>query len=393
MANFTLPEPKADPLLELIGRYRADNRPHKIDLGVGVYRNDNGETPVLAAVKAAEAKLHTDQDSKSYLGLTGDSGFVDAYGDVIFGNCDRVVSGAQAPGGSGALRLAAEVFKTAYPDNTLWIGIPTWPNHLPLTESAGVKTKTYEYFSKQRQTVEFEQMLTALDSAKPGDAVLLHGCCHNPTGADLDIAQWQQVADLLFEKELLPIIDIAYHGLGRGLEDDLAGTRLIVKHNPQTLVAASCSKNFGLYRDRVGAVYIAASDQQLATRCQALFGHIARRMYSMPPDHGAAAVRIILEDSELRKQWKDELDTMVNRVVSLRNEIALVGETLNLKFVAEQRGMFSLLPLNPQQVNQMIDEHAVYLAGDGRINIAGCQLAQVPRFIEALQQVGFAHNA
>ncbi len=393
MANFTLPEPKADPLLELIGRYRADNRPHKIDLGVGVYRNDNGETPVLAAVKAAEAKLHTDQDSKSYLGLTGDSGFVDAYGDVIFGNCDRVVSGAQAPGGSGALRLAAEVFKTAYPDNTLWIGIPTWPNHLPLTESAGVKTKTYEYFSKQRQTVEFEQMLTALDSAKPGDAVLLHGCCHNPTGADLDIAQWQQVADLLFEKELLPIIDIAYHGLGRGLEDDLAGTRLIVKHNPQTLVAASCSKNFGLYRDRVGAVYIAASDQQLATRCQALFGHIARRMYSMPPDHGAAAVRIILEDSELRKQWKDELDTMVNRVVSLRNEIALVGETLNLKFVAEQRGMFSLLPLNPQQVDQMIDEHAVYLAGDGRINIAGCQLAQVPRFIEALQQVGFAHNA
>ncbi len=393
MANFTLPEPKADPLLELIGRYRADNRPHKIDLGVGVYRNDNGETPVLAAVKAAEAKLHTDQDSKSYLGLTGDSGFVDAYGDVIFGNCDRVVSGAQAPGGSGALRLAAEVFKTAYPDNTLWIGIPTWPNHLPLTESAGVKTNTYEYFSKQRQTVEFEQMLTALDSAKPGDAVLLHGCCHNPTGADLDIAQWQQVADLLFEKELLPIIDIAYHGLGRGLEDDLAGTRLIVKHNPQTLVAASCSKNFGLYRDRVGAVYIAASDQQLATRCQALFGHIARRMYSMPPDHGAAAVRIILEDSELRKQWKDELDTMVNRVVSLRNEIALVGETLNLKFVAEQRGMFSLLPLNPQQVDQMIDEHAVYLAGDGRINIAGCQLAQVPRFIEALQQVGFAHNA
>ncbi len=393
MANFTLPEPKADPLLELIGRYRADNRPHKIDLGVGVYRNDNGETPVLAAVKAAEAKLHTDQDSKSYLGLTGDSGFVDAYGDVIFGNCDRVVSGAQAPGGSGALRLAAEVFKTAYPDNTLWIGTPTWPNHLPLTESAGVKTKTYEYFSKQRQTVEFEQMLTALDSAKPGDAVLLHGCCHNPTGADLDIAQWQQVADLLFEKELLPIIDIAYHGLGRGLEDDLAGTRLIVKHNPQTLVAASCSKNFGLYRDRVGAVYIAASDQQLATRCQALFGHIARRMYSMPPDHGAAAVRIILEDSELRKQWKDELDTMVNRVVSLRNEIALVGETLNLKFVAEQRGMFSLLPLNPQQVDQMIDEHAVYLAGDGRINIAGCQLAQVPRFIEALQQVGFAHNA
>lgn len=393
MANFTLPEPKADPLLELIGRYRADDRPHKIDLGVGVYRNDNGETPVLAAVKAAEAKLHTDQDSKSYLGLTGDVGFVDAYGDVIFGNCDRIVSGAQAPGGSGALRLAAEVFKTAYPDNTLWIGIPTWPNHLPLTESAGVKTKTYEYFSKQRQTVEFEQMLAALDSANPGDAVLLHGCCHNPTGADMDIAQWQQVADLLFEKELLPMIDIAYHGLGRGLEDDLAGTRLIVKHNPQTLVAASCSKNFGLYRDRVGAVYIAASDQQLAIRCQALFGHIARRMYSMPPDHGAAAVRIILEDNELRKKWKAELDTMVNRVVSLRNEIASVGESLNLKFVAEQRGMFSLLPLNPQQVNQMIDEHAVYLAGDGRINIAGCQLAQVPRFIEALQQVGFAHNA
>jgi aromatic-amino-acid transaminase len=392
MARFNLPEPKADPLLELIGRYRADTRQNKIDLGVGVYRNDNGETPVLAAVKAAEAKLHSDQNSKSYLGLTGDADFVDAYGKVIFGQCDHSVSGAQAPGGSGALRLAAEVFKTAYPDNTLWIGVPTWPNHLPLTESAGVNTRTYEYFNKDTQAVQFDQMLSAIDSAKPGDAVLLHGCCHNPTGADLTDDQWQQVAQLLAEKELLPIIDIAYHGLGRGLEDDLAGTRLVVKHNPQTLVAASCSKNFGLYRDRVGAVYIAASDQQLASRCQALFGHIARRMYSMPPDHGAAAVRIILSDSNLRGQWQNELDTMVSRIVALRNEIASAGEALNLSFVAEQRGMFSLLPLNAQQVNEMIDEHAVYLAGDGRINIAGCQLAQVPQFIDALKKVGFSHQ-
>lgn len=389
MLKFNLPEPKADPLLALIGRYRADTRPDKIDLGVGVYRDNNGNTPVLTAVKAAEVQLHNNQDSKSYLGLTGDIEFVEAYGDLILQGTTRSIAGAQAPGGSGALRLAAEVFTTACPDSVLWVGLPTWPNHLPLTESAGVKTRTFPYFSREHQKILFDQMLDSLAKAQPGDGLLLHGCCHNPTGADMSHEQWLVIAKLMAEKEILPIIDLAYHGLGRGMTDDLAATRLVVEHNPQTLIAASCSKNFGLYRDRVGAVYMASENPETASRTQDYFGQIARKIYSMPPDHGAAVVRIILNDETLRDQWKAELNTMVRRVNTLRDAIASEGAHLKLDFVSEQRGMFSLLPLSPEQVNSMIGDHAVYLAGDGRINIAGCQLNQVPRFIKALQAVGF----
>jgi aromatic-amino-acid transaminase len=388
MTTFNLPAPKADPLLALIAKYQADTRTDKVDLGVGVYRDNHGNTPVLAAVKSAEDRLLQQQGSKSYLGLTGDIDFVNAYGELIFGCGSRVVSGAQTPGGSGALRLAAEVFKIAYPDNTLWLGMPTWPNHLPLTESAGVKTATYPYFDVQHQQVLFDQMIDALTRARPGDAVLLHGCCHNPTGADLSDEQWRIVAETLAQQALLPIIDLAYHGLGRGLAQDLQATRLITEHNPQTLVAASCSKNFGLYRDRVGAVYIASDSDELAQRCQALFGYVARRMYSMPPDHGAAVVRLILTDDKLRDQWSDELDAMVNRVNGLRRDIAAQGDDLRLQFIAEQRGMFSLLPLSASQVDSMIHDHGIYLAGDGRINIAGCQTTQVPKLIGALTAVG-----
>lgn len=389
MLEFKLPEPQPDPLLALIGRYRADPRTDKIDLGVGVYRDDQGNTPVLAAVKEAETQLHQQQDSKSYLGLTGDIDFVEAYGDLIFGDSSRNVAGAQAPGGSGALRLAAEVFKTACPNGTLWVGTPTWPNHLPLTESAGVTTQTFPYFSRDHQQILFDQMLESLAAAKPGDGLLLHGCCHNPTGADMSPEQWQTIATLLADKDMLPIIDLAYHGLGRGMQDDLAATRLIVEATPQTLVATSCSKNFGLYRDRVGAVYMASDKADLCKVTQDYFGQVARKIYSMPPDHGAAVVRIILGDDTLRSQWQTELDSMVNRVNTLRAEIAKHGSKLNLDFVANQRGMFSLLPLSPPQVDRLINDHAVYLAGDGRINIAGCQMEQVPRFIEALGAVGF----
>ncbi len=389
MPAFNLPDPTDDPLLNLIGRFRADKRDNKIDLGVGVYRNDQGNTPVLAAVKSAEAVLFEAQDSKSYLGLTGDTEFVDSFGRLIFGEqAQRTIAGAQTPGGSGALRLAAELYKTAYPDNTLWIGLPTWPNHMPLTEAAGVNTRTYPYFSLEQQAVLFDDMRQHLSGAVPGDAVLLHGCCHNPTGADLSEDQWQQLADLLAETELIPIIDLAYHGLGRGLQQDLAGTRTIIQRCPQTLLAASCSKNFGMYRDRVGAVYMAADDA-LASRAQAFFGHLARRIYSMPPDHGAAVVKLILTDENLTHEWQSELNTMVLRINTLRDAIASAGSALGLDFVGQQHGMFSLLPLNPAQVESMIEEHGVYMAGDGRINIAGCQLSQVDRFIAALEAVGF----
>ncbi|OED44327.1 hypothetical protein AB833_01760 [Chromatiales bacterium (ex Bugula neritina AB1)] len=390
MSAFTLPEPSLDPLLNLISQYRADTRSNKIDLGVGVYRDDNGHTPVLAAVKTAEARLYESQDSKSYLGLTGDSDFVDVLGNLLFQSpTGRSVAGAQTPGGSGALRLAAELYKTAYPDNTLWVGLPTWPNHLPLVESVGIKTATYPYFSREKQALLFDSMLEHLSNASAGDAVLLHGCCHNPTGADLSSTQWSELATLLADKELIPIVDLAYHGLGDGLLQDLNGTRTVIQHCPQTLVATSCSKNFGLYRDRVGAVYMVADNKALAIRAQAYFGHVARRIYSMPPDHGAAVVKMILTDSNLRQEWQTELGTMVQRLNTLRKAIAAAGASIGLEFVSEQKGMFSLLPLSPEQVDSLIGDHAVYLAGDGRINIAGCQPPHLEHFIESLKSVDF----
>ena len=388
MAQFNLPEPQPDPLLQLISQYRADTRENKIDLGVGVYRDHRGQTPVLAAVKEAESRLQTQQQTKSYLGLTGDVEFVDCLGDLIFGNTKTYAAGAQTPGGSGALRLAAEIYKTANPNGTLWVGQPTWPNHLPLTESAGVKTSTYNYFDRSTQRLLFENMLAATDSAAPDDAMILHGCCHNPTGADLSDNQWTELADSLVKKQIIPIVDLAYHGLGNGLEADLKATRLIAATCDKTLVAASCSKNFGLYRDRTGAVYMASHDKQTASRAQAVFGQIARKIYSMPPDHGAAAVKIILQDNNLKQQWVDELDGMVKRVNELRTAIARRYPALD--FVAAQRGMFSLLPLDPAQVNSLINDHAVYLAGDGRINVAGCQSPQIEKFVTALQEVGFS---
>lgn len=387
MAQFNLPEPQPDPLLQLIGRYRADTRDNKIDLGVGVFRDDQGNTPVLAAVKEAESRLQQQQLSKSYLGLTGDIEFVECLGDLLFGKTKNFAYGAQTPGGSGALRLAAEIYKTAHPDGTLWIGTPTWPNHLPLTESAGVKTASYEYFDQSKQQILFDNMLAAADSAKPNDAMILHGCCHNPTGADLTVDQWQELTGLLTKNQIIPIVDLAYHGLGNGLDQDLTATRLISANCDKTLVAASCSKNFGLYRDRTGAVYMTSHDEQTAKRAQAVFGQIARKIYSMPPDHGAAVVRMILQDEALKKQWINELDSMVQRVNALRESMA--SQYPALGFVEQQRGMFSLLPLNPAQVNSMIEDHAVYLAGDGRINVAGCQLEQISGFISALEAVGF----
>jgi len=387
MSRFNLPEPKPDPLLQLIGRYRNDDRSNKIDLGVGVFRDDHGNTPIMAAVKEAESRLQLEQQSKSYLGLTGDIEFVESLGELLFSGCDVTAMGAQTPGGSGALRLAAEIYNTAHPDGTLWLGLPTWPNHLPLTESVGIKNSTYQYFDRATQTIQFDQMLQAADSAQPGDAMLLHGCCHNPTGADLSNEQWQQLTNRLVAKQIIPIVDLAYHGLGNGLEQDLKPTRLIANSCPQTLVATSCSKNFGLYRDRTGAVYMAAQEKKTAVRAQAVFGQIARKIYSMPPDHGAAVVRIILQDNQLKSQWLAELESMVNRVNDLRTNIATADSKLS--FVAEQRGMFSLLPLEPAQVDSLIEDHAVYLAGDGRINVAGCQSDQIQQFVSALAEVGF----
>ncbi len=390
MIDFKLPEAKLDPLLDLIGKYRNDPRDHKLDLGVGVYRNNDGVTPVMQAVKVAEARLHESQQSKSYLGLTGDISFVNNLARLLFGDTKASIAGAQTPGGSGGLRIAFETYHTAFPDGKVWVADPTWPNHVPLVESAGVAVALYPYFSTATQTLLFSQMIDALSQAAQGDAVLLHGCCHNPTGADPDQQQWRQIIELLNDRGLVPIVDLAYHGLGRGLIEDLKATRALIEHCPQTLIAASASKNFGLYRDRVGAVYMAAQDPDIAQRSQAYFGQIARCLYSMPPDHGAAVVDLVLADDSLRANWMAELDEMTARVQSLRKAIAEHGAALGLQFVASQYGMFSQLPLSSAQVQALVDDHAIYIAPDGRINVAGCALADAGQFVDGLASVGFA---
>jgi len=401
MTTFTLPTPKIDPLVNLITRYAADTREGKIDLGVGMYRDPRGVTPVMTAVKESENILQQQQQSKGYLGLCGDIEFVNSLAEIIFTNLEassnstdaginsgnKTIVGAQTPGGSGALRIAAETYIAAHPQGTLWIGKPTWPNHFPLMESAQVKTAGFDYFDLQSQTIQFDNMINTLQSATAGDAVLLHGCCHNPTGADMSVNQWAELAALMQDKQLMPIIDLAYHGLGQGLQQDLAATRMLVNQLDNTLIATSCSKNFALYRDRTGAVYMTSSDKTVANRAQAYFAQVARRLYSMPPDHGAAVVKMILQSSELKKIWQFELTEMVERIIRLRQSIA--DSTEKLGFVAQHRGMFSLLPLTADQVEELITTHGVYVAPDGRINIAGCREDQVDRFVSALSAVGY----
>lgn len=389
----TLKPAPGDKILALIAAYREDTRPDKIDLGVGVYRDDKGATPVLRAVKEAEKRLWIEQDSKAYLGLLGDVGFNEAMVGLLFGamSVTERVRAVQAPGGSGALRILGELIARANKDATVWLSDPTWPNHGPVMINAGLKTKTYPYFDAASASVRFDAMVEALKQAGPGDVVLLHGCCHNPTGANLTIDQWQVLADLAVERGFLPFIDIAYQGFGDGLEEDAAGLRLMAERVPEMLVAASCSKNFGLYRDRVGcAMLMGASAEQVNASLSQLTS-VTRGSYSMPPDHGAAAVRMILTDPTLKAAWCEELDEMRNRMLSLRQGLADAlrrgSNSDKYDFVAEHRGMFSLMGTTPDQVLRLREEFGIYMVDDGRINIAGLPEDRVEYFAKALLKV------
>jgi aspartate/tyrosine/aromatic aminotransferase len=361
----------------LIGLYRADPRPDKVDLGVGVYKDRDGKTPVMRAVREAEKRLLQSQDSKTYLGLAGDAGFNTAMAKLIFGPVADLtrIRAAQAPGGSGALRLAAELIKRTRSDATIWLSDPTWPNHVPVMRAAGLQIREYPYFDAASGTVRFADMMSALATAKSGDVVLLHGCCHNPTGANLDEAQWAKIADLVVERGLLPFVDIAYQGFGEGLDADAAGLRLLAEKVPEMVVASSCSKNFAVYRDRVGAAMILAKDSTQADVAMGQMLSAARAMYSMPPDHGAAAVRIVLEDATLRADWEAELEEMRLRMLRLRVQFAEAlrrqSNSDRFDFVASHRGMFSRLGLSEAQVERLRAEHGVYMVGDSRINVAG----------------------
>lgn len=376
-----------DALLALIGLYRADPRPDKIDVGVGVYRNPRGDTPVFGAVKQAEQRLFAEQSTKAYLGPEGDVGFFERLAPLIFGHCSpgARLSGLQTPGGTGALRLAAELIAGARPNARILVGTPTWPNHLPIFAAAGVEIASYSYFDINTQTLLFDVMVDALEQAHPGDVVLLHGCCHNPTGADLDNAQWATVAEVIAERGLLPLIDLAYQGLGSGLDADAGGVRLVLGGVDEALIAYSCDKNFGLYRERTGALFALVPDAGTAAVTQSNLLALARANWSMPPDHGAATVRIILEDEGLTAQWALELATMCSRLNGVRHLLAELDPTLTP--LRGHRGLFATLPLSPDQVRRLREDHAVYMAGSGRINVAGLTDESAPRFVSALDQV------
>jgi aromatic-amino-acid transaminase len=388
MLEALSPQP-ADALLGLIKLYNADPRPEKIDLGVGVYRTASGATPVFKAIKAAEAKLIESQDSKSYLGPEGDMGFVRALIPYIFGaGFDTArVDGMQAPGGTGAVRLAIEVAKRAGVRRIL-MGTPSWPNHAQIVAAAGLELVTFSHVTAAG-TADLDALKAALDTAGPGDAVLLHGCCHNPSGVDYTEAQWDEIAPLLASRAVLPLLDLAYQGLGAGMEADAYGLRTVLAAVPEALVAYSCDKNFGLYRDRVGAFYAVTGDGDALVRAMANGASIARASWSMPPDHGAAAVRLVLGDADLTQMWLAELDDMRGRMREVRDHLAAAQNVgpIAMAPLGIQNGLFSMLPLSAGQILALRERHGVYMAGSGRINIAGLTARNINSFIDALRAV------
>lgn len=374
-----------DAILSLMGQLRADTRPGKLDLGVGVYRNAEGRTPVLHAVKTAEQRLVDQQDSKSYLGSEGNQGFTDLMAQVVFGDLagNPRLSGVQTPGGTGALRLGAGLVAHSGRAPTVWIGTPTWPNHVAIFRDAGLQVQTHSFLAADNATVDFDAFIDALSQARAGDVILLHGCCHNPSGAGLDLAQWDALTSLVIERGLVPFIDLAYQGFGEDLENDVAGVRAMLRAVPEALVAYSCNKNFGLYRERVGALWVLSRTEAGNAIARSNLLGIARCLWSMPPDHGAAVVRLILEDEALSAAWRDELAQMRDRINGLRAALAEAHPALAA--IGRQRGMFSILPLPRDVVVGLRGSHAIYMADSGRINIAGLTLDSIPGFVDALR--------
>lgn len=374
----------SDSLLALIALANGDVRPDKIDVGVGVYRDGEGRTPILRCIKAAEQLLWERQETKSYLGGAGDVRFTELLRPIVLGRHanDARIAGLQTPGGCGALALGFKLIASARPGARVLVGTPTWPNHIPVIGAAKLEVARYGYYDRDARRIRFDEMMQRLDCAKTGDVVLLHGCCHNPTGADLDAEQWVEVVRAVAQRGLLPFVDIAYQGLGRGLDEDAAGLHLLLDACDEVIVAQSCDKNFGMYRDRVGSLWIKTA-QPSATRTA--LDHVlqlSREMWSMPPDHGAAAVRTVLEDAALTADWRAELGEMRARIVRVRARIA--GADPRLAFIGEQFGMFSMLPLDPGQVRRLRDDEAIYMADSGRFNLLGMADGAVDRFVAAV---------
>lgn len=373
----TLKPAAPDAILMLMGLYRDDPRSDKLDLGVGVYKDAQGHTPIMRAVREAEKRLFEEQNTKAYLGLAGDVRFNAQMTDLVFGgSVDKTrLRAVQAPGGSGAIRMLAELIKVTNSDATVWVPDPTWPNHVPILRSATLKTAAYPYFDAATSSVRFDAMIDALKALPAGDIVVLHGCCHNPTGADLTIEQWNVLAGILAERGLIPFVDIAYQGFGDGLDEDAAGLRILVDAVPELMAAASCSKNFSVYRDRAGVAFLLGRNSGEADIAQGQLQGAGRVLWSMPPDHAAACVRIILEDEALAADWRAELEATRSRMLGLRQGLAEAlrrqSNSARFDFIADQRGMFSRLGLSGDEVKRLREEHGVYIVGDSRFNVAG----------------------
>jgi len=391
-----LPHLDPDPILGLSVAYKEDKNDAKIDLGVGVYKDEKGNTPILSSVAKAQTILLEREDTKSYITPQGNQGFIDNMLTLLLGEkspvfmADRVAA-VQAPGGCGALRILSELLVRCNKDTRVFVSDPTWANHIPLIGSAGLALETYPYFSKDKAGIRFDAMMDKLKEAGKGDVVLLHGCCHNPTGADLSNEQWDAVLKLAQERGFLPFIDVAYLGFGDGIDEDAYGIRLLAENLPEVIIAASCSKNFGLYRERVGLAAIITDNSKVKKIAQTQIQSVARESYSMPPSYGGALVDIILSDKALNQEWVSEVNSMRNRMKSLRamlvEKLEANGAQQDFSFINEQKGMFSFLCITPEQVLQLRREHSVYFVESSRINIAGINQQNVDTLAKALVSV------
>ena len=383
-----------DKILALMTAFKEDPRDQKLDLGVGVYKDPTGLTPIMRSIKLAEKKWWEIESSKSYVGLVGDPAFSDAIISLVLGNSipRNLIASAATPGGTGAVRQGFELFKIANPGVRVFVSDPTWPNHISILQYLNIPFETYRYFDNETRGVDFDSMVSDLSRAKAGDVVLLHGCCHNPTGANLDKQQWKIIVNLLNKNGATPMIDLAYQGFGDGLEEDVYATRLIAESIPETVIASSCSKNFGIYRERAGLLMLVSQDSSKRNINQSMLAYLNRQNYSFPPDHGSRLVSIVLNDKDLRSDWMSELEDIRNSLLNLRvqlsNELQKISGSDRFSFIASHRGMFSRLGATPSQVEKMRTEFGIYMVSDSRFNVAGLNNETVPALAKAIVETG-----
>ncbi|WP_144207873.1 amino acid aminotransferase [Shewanella donghaensis] len=391
-----IPQAPADPILGLTDAFKKDPRTEKVNLGVGIYKDEAGQTPVLTSVKKAEAILLETEKSKNYLGIEGVELYNQVVQTLLFGQDSSIISDnraytAQAPGGTGSLRIAAEFLVRNTESKTLWVSNPTWANHQNIFQTAGLEIKEYGYYKAETHAMDFDAMVMDLNTAAAGDVVLLHGCCHNPTGIDLSLAQWEIIGQLCSDKQLVPLFDFAYQGFGAGIEEDAQGLRVVAAKVPELIIANSFSKNFGLYNERIGAVTVVAENEVAASKSFSQIKKTIRATYSNPPAHGGLIVSTILSDDALRTEWEQELTAMRQRIAKMRvlfvKTLEQEGVSQDFSFISRQNGMFSFSGLNKAQVARLKEEFGVYIVGSGRISVAGMTKQNIPVICKAIAQV------